>query len=69
MTIPERIYAFLKRIAPKAICDDCLAKEAGVSQRQTVNTVASTLALTAEFDRRNGDCSICKNQKLVTRKS
>lgn len=67
MTIPERIYTFLRERTPAPVCDDCLAKEADVSQRQTVNTIASALGLTTDFDRREATCSLCKNEKLVTR--
>ena len=67
MTIPERIYSFLRERTPKPVCDDCLAKHNDVSQRQTVNTIASALALTTDFDRREATCSMCQNEKLVTR--
>ena len=67
MTIPEPVYAFLRDRTPASVCDDCLAKQADVSQRQTVNTIASAFGLTTDFARQNGTCSLCHGEKLVTR--
>ena len=67
MTIPERIHDYLVGRTAAPFCDDCLAKAAAVSQRQTVNTVTATLALTTGFEKRAGICTYCRNDKLVTR--
>lgn len=67
MTIPERVHSFLRERTPASVCDDCLAKHAEISQRQTVNTIAGALGLTTDFERREATCSLCQNEKLVTR--
>jgi hypothetical protein len=67
VTIPERVYQFLRERTPAPVCDDCLAKQADVSQRQIVNTIASALGLTTDFARENGTCALCHGDKLVTR--
>lgn len=67
MTVPERIHKFLTERTPEPICDDCIAERSDVSPRQQVNPIASALGLTTDFRRGHGTCSICKNDKLVTR--
>ena len=67
MTIAERIYHELAGRLGAGLCDDCLAKAAAVSQRQTVNTVTGAFALTRDFEKDTGRCAHCANEKLVTR--
>jgi hypothetical protein len=67
MSKPELIHRFLTARSPAPVCDDCLAEEAGVQPRNQVNPIARTLALTRDFDRAKGECSLCKNEtKYVT---
>lgn len=67
MTNPERVYAFLTKHPNQPFCDDCISKETGVTPRQSVNTIAGTLGLTSEFDRRDDlFCSECRDFKVTT---
>jgi hypothetical protein len=52
MTIPKTIFDFLKKNRKQTFCDDCIAKELGLAQRQQAQQVTSTLALTGEFSRK-----------------
>jgi hypothetical protein len=61
-----RVQAFIARLAPKAVCDDCIAHrleladlDAGYASRE--------LAGSAGFERRKGECSLCGATKEVTR--
>jgi hypothetical protein len=67
MDNPETIFAFLKARSPEGICDDCIARETGVTPRQQVNPIVRAFALTSDFDRSIGACFFCRGQKLVTR--
>lgn len=69
MTNPERVHAFLTGHPGQPFCDDCLSKETDVRPRQTINTIASTLGLTSDFERGRNDlhCSLCRDFKVVTR--
>ena len=67
MTIAERIHHELVGRIGAGLCDDCLAKAAAVSQRQTVNTITGAFALTRDFEKEVGRCAHCANEKLVTR--
>ena len=65
---PRKVYDFLKNNPHKSICDDCIAKGAGVD-RHEVNTIARTLALfPKEFKRTSTTCALrCSDQdKQVT---
>jgi hypothetical protein len=63
---PPRVYGVLREHTPKAICDDCVAKETNVG-RTSVNPWTEILGLTTDFDKKHGKCSICQAEKLVTR--
>jgi hypothetical protein len=65
-TIPERIHRYLTARTPEPICDDCVAQGSDVN-RETVNPITQTLGLTTDFAKVRGTCSLCKNEKLVTR--
>lgn len=65
-TNPERVYEFLTENTPKPICDDCIGKRTEIS-REVVNPLTAALGLTTDFDKKDGTCDLCKNNKLVTR--
>jgi hypothetical protein len=69
MTVRERIMAALTR-AEGPICDDHLARMAGLRYRQQANSLCSQLAREGLILRKRGQCSECvkegkKNAKLV----
>jgi hypothetical protein len=66
-TLPERVAETLRSDTSRWLCDDCLAVLADVKQRQTVNTIASSFGLTSDFAREQGECSRCRDRKLVTK--
>ncbi|MEZ5765006.1 MAG: hypothetical protein R3D69_12675 [Xanthobacteraceae bacterium] len=67
MTNPERVFGFLTKKTPWPVCDDCIGVHSDVSPRQQVNPIAAALGLTTDFHRARGECSMCKNEKLVTK--
>ena len=67
MDNPETIYSFLKARSPEGVCDECIARETGVTPRQQINPIARAFGLTSDFDRSMGICVFCHGQKLVTR--
>jgi hypothetical protein len=67
MDNPETIYSFLKARSPEGVCDECIARETGVTPRQQINPIARAFGLTSDFDRSLGICFFCHGQKLVTR--
>jgi hypothetical protein len=65
MTVLEEVREFVRHHSPKAVCDDCIAKELGLSVRQHANHKTRELAATFGFVRRVDVCSICKSTKKV----
>lgn len=65
-TIPERVFGYLREVAPNPVCDGCIEKVTGVSAAN-INPVTQTLGLTSDFAKGNAPCSICHEIKLATR--
>ena len=69
MTILDDVRAFVSRLSPDAVCDDCIADRLDLSVRQHANHKTRELAGTGSFERRKGSCSLCGSDKLVIRKA
>lgn len=69
MTILDDVRAFISRLAPDAVCDDCIAERLGLSVRQHANHKSRELAGSGGFERRRSACSLCAKDKLVTRRA
>jgi AraC-like DNA-binding protein len=65
-TVAERVIKFLQDKRGNAICDDCIAREMGLSRRQQAYHVTNVLGLTRDYERQIGPCSHCKEAKSVT---
>lgn len=64
---PEKVVAVLRDKRPAALCDDCIAHLAQITNRIAVNPIAAALGLTSDFSRETGKCARCQGTKLVTR--
>jgi len=66
MTNPKKVLDLLKTTR-QAYCDDCLGKALAIN-RHEIHTIASSLALTAEFTRVSTVCPqhCTEREKLVT---
>jgi len=67
MTVLEDVANHVKRIAPRAICDDCLATAVEITPRQHANRKTNILKDEPGFDRRVDVCSTCGGTKKVIR--
>jgi hypothetical protein len=65
----EDVAAFVSRLSPDAVCDDCIADRLQLSVRQHANHKARELAGSEGFERRKAPCSFCGKEKLVIRRS
>jgi hypothetical protein len=63
----DQVHDLIVRLTPAPICDDCIKAELGLSVRQHANHKTQELAEQPHFDRRDGRCSRCHNDKLVIR--
>ncbi len=68
MTVLDDVRAFVTRLSPDPVCDDCIADRLGLSVRQHANHKTRELAGSGGFERRKGSCSLCRGDKLVIRK-
>ena len=66
-TVLERVKAFVERLKPEAVCDDCITERLNLSVRQHANHKTRELAGTAGFQRQIGPCALCNAQKKVIR--
>ena len=69
MTVLEDVRELIERMAPNAICDDCIADRLGLSVRQHANHKTRELAEAPAFDRRRENCGVCGSVKLVIRRA
>ena len=67
MTVLDEVRRFVARLAPDAVCDDCIAERLDLSVRQHANHKTRELAGSGGFERRKGPCSLCGAEKLVIR--
>jgi len=65
-TAAQRVVQLLSDLGGDWLCDDCIAKKLGFTQRQQANQIANTLALTRDYSRGTGPCTECGVIKLVT---
>ena len=68
MTVFDQVRAFVSRLSPEAVCDDCIAERLGLSVRQHANHKTRELAGAGGFERSRAQCSLCGADKLVIRK-
>jgi hypothetical protein len=64
-TVLDKVRAFVVRLAPAAVCDDCIAERLELSVRQHANHKTRELAGSQGFVRAKGPCSLCGSDKLV----
>lgn len=69
MAVLEHVRSLIIRLAPEAVCDDCVTERLGLTVRQHANHKTRELAGSGRFLRAKGLCSLCGAEKMVIRKS
>ena len=64
----DQIRRMIERLAPKPICDDCIADRLELADWQGVTQASRELAGQDGFERARDRCTICGLSKLVTRR-
>ncbi|MEZ5735637.1 MAG: hypothetical protein R3E09_07520 [Novosphingobium sp.] len=67
-TVLDRVRAFVERLAPEPVCDDCITDRLSLSVRQHANHKTRELAGSPGFERLKDSCSLCGLVKLVISK-
>ncbi|HEX7694582.1 MAG TPA: hypothetical protein VF409_08835 [Sphingomonas sp.] len=65
----DRVAAFIVRLSPAPVCDACIAERLRLASPQVANLKAREVAGAGGFERRRDICSLCFEERLVTRKA
>jgi hypothetical protein len=68
MTVEATVASFGRSVKPRALCDDCIAKNLRLGSggnRVMARNATSGLGQTKDFTRAKGVCSQCSKKKLV----
>jgi len=66
--MPDRVTAFISRLSPAPVCDACIAERLELGSPQIANQKVREVAGSEGFERRRDICSLCFDERLVTRK-
>jgi hypothetical protein len=66
MTTAQDINNFLTQKKSRPVCDDCIAKNLELPNRQQSAAVTLALGTTSDFTREVTKCSICGDEKITT---
>jgi hypothetical protein len=68
VSVLDDVRAFVTRLSPEPVCDDCIADKLRLSVRQHANHKTRELAGSGGFERRRDNCGLCGKEKLVIRR-
>ena len=63
----DRVEALIRRLAPAAICDQCIADRLNLAARHQVTHRTRELAGLASFECATGPCSLCDTSTTAIR--
>ncbi|PZU10733.1 MAG: hypothetical protein DI605_03565 [Sphingomonas sp.] len=64
----DRVEALIHRLAPAAICDDCIVERLGLAALHQASLRTRELAGTRAYERSEEPCSLCGEPKSVIRR-
>jgi len=65
----DRVHAFITRLSPAPVCDACVAERLALGTTQAANIKIREVVGMGGFERRRDICSLCFDERLVTRKA
>jgi hypothetical protein len=65
--IANRINDFVTGYYPHMVCDRCICEELDFYSSAQAAQITEALGTTSDFDRRHGQCVLCKNERIVIR--
>jgi hypothetical protein len=65
--VAQRIHDFLAGNYPNAVCDRCICEALDFYSNAQAALITGALGTTSDFDRRHGQCALCKNERIVVR--
>jgi hypothetical protein len=67
MTVPERVEKLIQGGAGDSYCDECIQRSLKLPGLLQVRQITASFAFGGGFERRNGACSVCHEDKRVIR--
>jgi hypothetical protein len=67
LNLLHKVRAFVERLAPEPICDDCITERLSIVDLEEANSKISELASLNGFERNIDPCAMCGATKKVTR--
>lgn len=64
----DRVEAFVHRLAPAAICDDCIVERLSLGALHQASLRTRELAGSHAYERCQGTCALCGESKDVIRR-
>ena len=64
----DRVHALITRLSPEPICDTSVATRLSLASTQAANIKMREAVGMGGFERRRDICSLCYNERLVTRR-
>lgn len=68
-TIFQRVSGLIERLSPEPVCDACIAERLELEGSDDVPNRTRQLAGSGGFEIMRGECALCGETKLVSRKS
>jgi len=65
--VPQKINHFITSRRPAAVCDKCIVESLGLTAHAHSAQITAALGTTSDFERELGECSLCKNERMVIR--
>jgi hypothetical protein len=63
--VAQRINDFVTSRHGATVCDKCIVSGLGLTTTVHSAQVTAALGTTSDFERKTGQCSVCKNERLV----
>jgi hypothetical protein len=64
----DRVHALISRLSPEPVCDTCVAERLSLASTQAANIKVREVVGSGGYERRRDICSLCFNERLVTRR-
>ena len=65
MLVAHKINNFITSRRPAAVCDKCIVESLGLTALAHSAQITAALGTTSDFVRERGECSLCKNERMV----
>ena len=65
----DKIKGLVSVLAPEPICDGCIVEKLGLAAQHQASHRTRALAGEGGFERADGRCAICGEDKIVTRRN